>query len=153
MYVILSLADFPAPNRKKRSISVKKCSLLATSLTVAVDTKEDQASADDNAMVEEEEDGSESPTATGSKDGDNKEVAENEGAWNACWSDDLNGEAGSIEAILEKARKMVSDMSNEKSASAETTNEKKRSSDGSSIEKDAPSGKKKKVPRKPLHSC
>lgn len=135
---------------------MKKCSLLATSLTVAVDFKEDQASADDNAMVDDEEDGSESPTATGSKDGDNKGVAENEGnkgAWNACWSDDLDGEAESMEAILEKARKMVSDMSNEKSVSAETTNEKKRSSDGNSIEKDAPSGKKKKVPRKPSHSC
>lgn len=132
---------------------MKKCSLLATSLTVAVNFKEDKASADDNAMVDEEEDGLESPTATSSKNGDNKEVAENEGAWNVCWSDDLDGEAESIEAILEKARKMVSDMSNEKSASAEITNEKKRSSDGNSIEKDAPSGKKKKVPRKPLHSC
>lgn len=132
---------------------MKKCSLLATSLTVAVDFKEDQASADDNAMVDEEEDGSESPTATSFKIGDNKEVAENEGAWNASWSDGLDGEAESMEAILEKARKMVSDMSNEKSASAETTNEKKRSSDGNAFEKDAPNGKKKKVPRKPLHSC
>ena len=120
---------------------------------MAVDFKEDQASAVDNAMVDEEEDGSECPTATSSKNGDNKEVAENEGAWNVGWSDDLDGEAESMEAILEKARKMVSDMSNEKSASAEITNEKKRSSDGNSIEEDAPSGKKKKVPRKPLHTC
>ncbi|KAG0623987.1 hypothetical protein M758_3G215500 [Ceratodon purpureus] len=159
-------------SKKKRSNTVKRCSAHATGLTFESASLEGETERMDdienatgiggeihkgnpddsdiensNAGNEDmEDDGGASDSETGNEGNEDEE--EGGLGLNSGWSDGWAGEGMSMESILEKARKMVDELSKPAADSVKPSKEKKYSSEEALTGMDGQNGKKKKLSKK-----
>lgn len=143
---------------------MKRCSAHAAGMTFESASLEDKGEAmdgienetgADGEMKEIDQEGSDAENGNeGKEDGGGASDSEkaNEGnddsgagGLNAGWSDGWAEEEMSMDSILEKARKMVAEVSNSVAASAKPTKEKNKTSQEDLTGSDDQNGKKKKV--------